>query len=613
MKQFFGFLIAGLSFFLLVFIVGKVLNEVKAIEHHKEIINNAVHIPTVTNNQPITLLDRNGNIFSEEYVEWRQPLQLKEIPQVAQQIFLLSEDEHFYNHIGFDISAIARAIVANSGEETSQQGASTITQQLVRMRYLSEEKTYERKMMELFYAYELEQSYTKEEILQMYLNEAYFSNQVYGIGSAATYYFSRPIHELSIAEIAFIAAIPNNPSLYDPMKNFDHTKARQERLLDTLANHHVITETEKETLKATPIVLQVKKKIQLYPAYSSYVMLELRDLIAQQEGLLSSTEEDQTALKEQIDIRIQQLIQSGAKIYTALDAAKQAKDSASIDQIMRGYDFQASATVIDNTKREIVSVYAGKDYKKYDFHRAYQQPRQPGSAFKPIAAYAPFINETGYNENYIVSGAAYCVANYCPKNYGGALYGDVSLSTAFKFSYNTSALRLVNRIGLDRSFDYIQAFNFDSMVAGDQSYSAMLGGLSYGVTTSELADAYTSFIDGSYKQAHTIRRVVDANGDVIYEWENKPTTIWQPKTVQTMRKLLADVVESGTGRTLASNTSYTGAKTGTTNDYRDLWVAGLSDTYTTAIWTGYDKAGSMERYENTKIHFKIFNAIMTEN
>ena len=137
---------------------------------------------------------------------------LDEFPQIVKDIFIYSEDTSFFNHIGFDVSAIARAVMANSSEQSIQQGGSTITQQLVRMRYLTEEKTYERKLMELLYAYELEQMYSKEEILEMYLNEMYFGNQVYGIASAATYYFGRPLQELTIAEIAFIAAIPNNPS-----------------------------------------------------------------------------------------------------------------------------------------------------------------------------------------------------------------------------------------------------------------------------------------------------------------------------------------------------------------------------------------------------------------
>lgn len=610
MKQFFGYVIASFSLVLLIFISKNILLEVNAIKDEKETIANSVELDTVASDMPITLVDRNNNVFSEEYVEWRQPLPLDKIPTIAQKLFILSEDEQFYTHIGFNVSAIARAVVINSNEASSQQGGSTITQQLVRMRYLTTDKTYERKIMELFYAYELEQEFSKDQILEMYLNEAYFSNQVYGLGSAATFYFSKPIRELTPAELAFIAAIPNNPSLYDPVKHFDQTKARQERLLDKLVEKKEITAEEGKNLKAEQIVLNIKKKVQKYPAYSTYVLAELRELIANNAGYEATSEQEQATIDEKIDDKVNVLLQSGATIYTALDAAKQEQDEAAINQILANVDFQASSTVIDNQSREIVSVFAGKNYQKHDFHRAFQAPRQPGSAFKPIAAYAPFFNETGYDENYVVSGGPYCVYNYCPTNYKGGKYGDVTVKTAMQYSYNTSALRLVSRIGLDKAFSYINQFPFKSVDDSDKNFAATLGGLKYGVTTSELADAYTSFIDGSYKTAHTIRKVVDANGNVLYSWPNEPKQIWSAKTVQTMRTMLAAVVQNGTGKGLYTSSNYIGAKTGTTNDYNDLWLAGLTDHYTAAVWTGYDKPASMERYENDKIHFAIFNQIM---
>lgn len=611
MKQLLGYLLIGLSFLMLMILSKNIFTEVEAIDKHKETIENAIYMPTLVTEKPLTLVDRNGDVFSEEYIEWRQPLLLNEIPTIAQQIFLLSEDEDFYTHIGFDVSAIARAVVLNTNEATGTQGGSTITQQLVRMRYLSTEKTYERKLLELFYAYELEQNHDKDTILEMYLNEAYFSNQVYGIGGAATFYFNKPIQELTTAELAFIAAIPNNPSLYDPIKNFENTKARQERLLDVLMQNKVLTTVEGESLKETPIILQLKKKIQKYPAYTTFVLNELRQLIAEQEGLIAANKEEQSSIEAQIDARLNQLIQSGAQIYTALDPVKQGRDEEAIDAILSRYEIQSSATVIDNTTREVVSLYAGKNYQKYDLNRAFQAPRQPGSAFKPIAAYAPFFEETGYAENYLVSGAAFCVKKYCPSNYGGGIYGNVTVKHALAFSYNTSALRLVNRIGIEKAFSYIDRLAFQSIEQSDRNYAAALGGLKYGVTTSELADAYTSFIDGSYRTAHSIRRVVDVSGETIYSWPKNNTQIWSGKTVKTMRSLLIGVVNEGTGRGLRSSSStYLGAKTGTTNNYWDFWLAGLNDQYTTAVWIGYDVPRSMQNLEKKQIHFDIFNQIM---
>lgn len=614
MKQIFGYLLILCAIPLLLITGTNMWKELAVAEHHEAKIEKAIVLPQVQSQLPVTLIDRNGQIFSEEYVEWREPLSIEDIPEIAKQIFLFSEDTEFYNHIGFDVSAIARAVVANSAEQSAQQGGSTITQQLVRMRYLSEEKTYERKIVELFYAYELEQMYEKNEILEMYLNEMFFGNQVYGIGSAATYYFGKPLVELSIAETAFIAAIPNNPTLYDPMKNFDKTKERQERLIDTLANHSVISLTEAVTMKEEPIHLNIKKKIQQFPTYSTYVLHELRSLVAQQEGFedalsKAKTEEDKTLINQQLDLTVNELLVNGIIIHTALDPQKQAKDEAKINNILSPYDIQASAAVIDNHTREIISLYGGKNYEKFNLHRAYQTPRQPGSSFKPLMAYAPAFENTSYTPSSTISGGRYCVGNFCPQNYGGAVYGNVLVSTAFSWSYNTSALRLLHSVGVEKAFSYIDRFNFQSIVDEDRTYAASLGGLTYGVTSIEMADAYTSFIDGSYVQARSIRKITDLDGNTLYTWPQERDIIWSTKTVRYMRNLLQDVVQKGTGRGLYSNTAYIGAKTGTTNAYKDFWLAGLTENYTTAVWVGDDKGRNLQNLEDNKIHFDIFNTI----
>ncbi|MDP1394574.1 transglycosylase domain-containing protein [Lysinibacillus capsici] len=615
MKKAFGFFIIVLSLPALWWISTNIKTEINIAQAHEEQMTNAIHLPEVEAQLPVTLIDRNGQTFSEEYVEWRQPLSLQEIPQIAQEIFITSEDADFYTHIGFDLSAIIRAVVANSNSNTTSQGGSTITQQLVRMRYLSEEKTYERKLTELFYAYELEKEFDKEAILTMYLNESYFSNQVYGIGGAATYYFQKPLQELSIAEIAFIAAIPNNPSLYNPLKNYDQTKARQERLLDTLAANGAITEGEAKNYKADAITLNVKDKIQSYPMYSTYVLQELKWLIAEKEGYadrLSSTdnEEEKKKIKAQLDIRLNTLFQNGLIIHTALDPTKQQHDEEKISAILGTSPWQAAGAAIENQSREIVSLYAGKNYEKFDFHRAFQGTRQPGSAFKPLAVYAPFFETTSHTPDSIVNGGRYCVGSFCPQNYGGYTYGDVSIRTAFRHSYNTSALRLFQTVGVETAFHYLNRFHFRSIVEKDYNYAASLGGLTYGVTALELADAYTSFIDGSYVLAHSIRKVTALDGTELYSWDTQRDQIWSSKTVKYMRELLADVVANGTGQGVYSNSSYVGAKTGTTNDYRDYWLAGLNNEYTAAVWLGYDKPQSMQQLEEYKIHHQLFNVLL---
>ena len=616
MKQFIGYVIIICFFPLIYLLADKIWEEAAQTQAHQQQLEKEIQLPEIHSQLPVKMFDRNGNLFDEDYVEWREPLSLDEIPEIVKQIFILSEDRDFYQHIGFDMSAIMRALVANAGESSIQQGGSTITQQLVRMLYLSDEKTYERKLMEIFYAHELEKLYEKDEILEMYLNEMYFANQVYGIGGAATYYFNKPLQELSVAQMAFIAAIPNNPSLYDPLKNFENTKARQERLLDLLANEHIITAEEANTYKKEPIKLKIKQKTQKYPAYSTYVLHELKQLIAEKEGyakkMEQATPDAKKLVQKELNEKVKELLHSGIIIHTALDSEKQDKIENSIDSLLTIPNLQASAVLIDNSAREIVNIYGGKDYKKYDFHRAYQAQRQPGSSFKPLIVYAPLFETTNYTPTSTVNGGKICIGNFCPQNYGGAVYGNVSIKTAFKYSLNTAALRLFTKVGVDNAFHYLNQFHFESIVEKDQNYSAALGGLTYGVTPIEMADAYTSFIDGSYVRAHAIRKVTDLEGNVLYEWPTERKQIWSEQTVQYMRSLLSEVVRSGTGRGIYVNSSYIGAKTGTTNDYKDFWLAGLSNEYTASVWIGYDQPKSMQSLERAKIHFTIFNRIMND-
>lgn len=615
MKQLFGYIVILCSIPLLLLVGSEVWKEIAKAQQHEQLLQQSLTLPTETIAPlPITLYDANNNIFSEEYTEWSQQLALNEIPEIVKDIFIYSEDTAFYEHMGFDVSAIARAFIANSSEQSIQQGGSTITQQLVRMRYLSVDKTYERKLMELFYSYELEKKYSKDEILEMYLNEMYFGNQVYGIGAAATYYFDKPLAQLSIAQIAFIAAIPNNPSLYDPLNNFDNTKGRQERLLDKLVEHEVLTSKEAQIHKDEAIELIVKTKIQQYPSYSTYVLQELKWLIGEQTGyneqIANSTDKmEQEFLQLELQKEVDSLLKQGIHIYTALQPDKQQQDEAAINEILSGSELQASATIIDNETREIVSIFGGKDYKKHDLHRAFQSPRQPGSAFKPISVFAPYFESTTASKYSIVNGGPYCVGGFCPDNYGRIWYGNVTIAKAFQQSINTSALRLFDTIGAETAFSYIDRFNFKSIIEEDRNHAAALGGLSYGVTSLELADAYTSFIDGYYSPARSIRKVTNLKGETLYSWQHKHQAIWSVSTVNTMRELLHEVITQGTGKGLYTTTNYIGAKTGTTNQFKDYWVAGLTEDYTAAVWLGYDTPRSMQAIEKQKIHFSIFNAI----
>ncbi|TQR18362.1 transglycosylase domain-containing protein [Psychrobacillus vulpis] len=618
MRQAIGFFIILICFPMIWILYSFIHSELLSASSYKEDLAQSIQLSSPTISSPIVLLDESDNVFSEDYVEWRDPIPLESIPLFAQELFIQSEDVEFYNHIGFNFSAIFRAVFANASANARDQGASTITQQLVRLRYLSTEKTYERKVTELVYAYEMEKQSTKEEILSNYLNEIYFSNQVYGIGAAATYYFGRPLNQLTEAELAFISAIPNNPTIYNPLENFDATKKRQELLIDILVKNGKISSEHGKSLKADPIVLVTKTKKQLYPAYSTYVLEELKDLIATKEGFTekieaAQNEQQKLQLENELQTKVNEVIAKGVKVYTALNPLKQNDDEKYVNSLLnKTPNLQAASVVINNETREIISLFGGKDYKKFDFNRAYQAVRQPGSSLKPLLVYAPVFEMTTLTPNNSINAGKLCIGTYCPQNYGGAVYGNVTIKQAFRFSHNTPAVRLLNTVGIESAFAKLNQFQFSHLTNEDYSYASALGGLTKGVTVLEMADAYTSFINGMYKPAHAIRKVTDKNGVILYEWKEDKEEVWTPKTVQTMRGLLTDVVQNGTGKGISTSSSYVGAKTGTTNDYYDYWIAGLTDSYTSAVWIGYDIPKNMKQIESKKIHHSIFNKIMKD-
>lgn len=617
MKQIFGYFIIIMTFPILWFVQKAIADELHHAESFKHQISDSIELSSPPVVVPIAMKDRHGNVFAEEYVEWREPLPLSDIPLFVRQLFLESEDTGFFEHRGYDVAAIVRAFAVNAASDDVRQGASTITQQVVRMRFLSTDKTYERKMTELFYAAELEKQATKEAILEMYLNEMYFSNQVYGIGAASTYYFSKPLNELNGAEMAFIAAIPNNPSLYDPLLHFERTKQRQERLLSTLAKSGFLTVDEADAYTKMPIELQVKRKENRFPSYQTYVLAELSDLIAESEGLkkkIDNAEDnnEKAALLAQVKQQRDEAMTKGLVIETALDPHKQLQDERLVTSLLKPADAQAGAVVIDNETREIVSLFGGRDYRKADFHRAFQAIRQPGSAIKPLLVYAPLFESGSYTVNTPINSGNICIGSYCPTNIGGYVYGNVPLKEAFRHSHNTAAVRLLQKVGIEEAFGYLEPFAFQSVTKKDWTYAAALGGFSKGMTPLELAGAYSSFIDGTFTPVHAIRSVKDKEGNILYEWPDAQVNVWSPGTVSKMRTLLSDVVRNGTGQGISHSTIYTGAKTGTTDHYKDLWVGGLNDTYTTAVWIGYDRPQSVKRLSDQKLHLRIFSALLRD-
>lgn len=616
MKTAFGFITTAILFSLFIAFITLASDETKHVKGFHEVLDEKINIEETNLPQTSYIKDRNGQIAAELYKDMnRIYISQEQIPAFMKELFIHAEDKNFYSHKGFDLAAIGRALTVNIKAKEIEEGASTITQQLARNLYLSHEKSYNRKLSEILYAYQLERLYSKDEILELYLNTIYFHNGAYGVEAAANTYFQKKASELTKGEQAFLAAIPNNPSLYNPLKHFDRTKKRQERLIDLMAKEGYLNGEEAEQIKNEPIALKTKKKINKHPDFTTYVEAELKELIARAEGYEkqineAGSKEEKTLLKEKLNKRTEELIRSGIVIETSLDPYIQDIAKEAVKKYLPYKSIEGAAVAIDHRRNEIIALTGGKNYKKYDFHRGFQAYRQPGSAIKPLLDYAPYIERTNASLSEKISAGDFCANGYCPKNYGGATYGMVTLEQAFIRSYNTPAIRLLHKTGIENGFSDLKKFQFKKLVKDDYRLPAAIGGFTYGMTPLELTDAYTVFANyGSYRPARAIRQVTDLSGNVLYKWEEKPVPVWNENTVQKMRTLLHKTVVSGTGRKAYFQSGYIGGKTGTTNDWHDLWFVGLTEHITAGVWVGKDNPSNIRSVESAAPQMAIWKEI----
>jgi penicillin-binding protein 4 len=619
LRAFAGFLILCIQVPLFIGVLFYLTIEWNDIQSLHKAIQQQVHLKHISLPQNSYIYDENGEVFSEiHYGEKRKYLPIEQIPKTVVDIFVTTEDQHFYQHHGFDIEGIIRAFAINLKSQAIKQGGSTITQQLARNLFLSHERSYKRKISELIYAYQLERQFSKKEILELYLNSIYFGHGVYGIDTASHYYFQKHINELTLGEMAFLSAIPNNPSFYDPLAAKPNTQSRQQLILKKLAHSKKIDKAVYEKAMKEPISLNIEENMDLYPDYATYVYEELKELIAYEEGFNSRIQgaapDEKQRLQLKLKQRVQEVLQSGVHIYTGLSRSLQEKGVTVLEQALPMQDVNGAIVVLNHQTHQISAIIGGKKYKKLDFHRAYQAVRQPGSAIKPLLVYAPYINEYSTTEKSLVDGGPFCLNGYCPQNASGRYYGMVTLETGFKYSYNTPAVRLLNRVGIEKGFQYLKPFQFQHIMPKDHNLTAAVGGFTYGVTPLELTNAYTAFSnDGKYTPSRAIIKVTDAKGTILYKWKEPTVPVWNSTTNTTMRKLLAEVINSGTAKKIRGGQGYAGGKTGTTNDYKDLWFIGMEDRYTIGVWIGSDKPKSNQGLTKKSPHLFIWKQLMEES
>ena len=539
--------------------------------------------------QTSSVYDMNGELMSElRGSENRIIVSLDEIPLHTRQAFIAAEDLRFYDHRGIDVYRILGALRSNLKSGSLAEGASTITQQLAKLTHLSAEKTIRRKLEEINLAFQIEKVYNKDEILAMYLNTVYFGRGAYGIQAAAQAYFGVDAEDLTLNQSASLAAIIKAPSIYAPHISPSNNRSRRQYILSVMAENGFISQEEKQAALDESIwVLAQEAEKQLYSWYIDEALRESAELLG-----LSADE----------------VIQGGFRIYTAYDARLQTiADEVYADSSFfpaaasDGTPIQSAMAVVDTNNGAVLAMIGGRDYTvRRGLNRATQMRRQPGSALKPLAVYGPAL-ELGYTTASVLLDEKTSFGGYTPRNAGDRYYGLVTMRTAIRNSLNTTAVRLLEEIGLDASIQYLNKMGIPTRNS-DRNLSLALGSMTYGVTPVELAAAYVPYANGGiYHQPYCVERIETVDGSNVYERKDSGKQVLSAQNAFLMTSLLQSVVSSGTGtRMLAANTPIAG-KTGTvsmTGGNRDIWMTAYTPEISVAVWMGYDQTDAKHKISN---------------
>lgn len=503
------------------------------------------------------IYDVHGKLIGEFFTERREYARLDEIPLLLQKAFIASEDQNFYQHPGVDPSGILRALWQNLLNLRVVEGGSTITQQLSRSRFLDNRRNLERKIKEALLALLLERRYTKDEILEAYLNQIYLGHGVYGVKAAARLYFGKDLENLNLAEMAMLAGVARSPSYFSPYVDFAAAQRQERRALRRMLECGFITQEEFDKAFSTPIVLSgLEKRTSVCPYFLDYLIKELR-----------------TSFEDQ------QIFSGGLKVYTTLDADLQKVANEALEE--SGY--QGAILCIDPKNGHIRAMVGGRSYEESKFNRATQAHRQPGSTFKPFI-YAAALDSGFTPSTVLVDEPLEFPNGWKPQNYERIFRGPMTLREALEKSVNIIGIKLLREVGVDKVIQYAKRMGIQSTLRRDLSLALGTSEL----TLLELTTAYCAFANGGMvPEPVAILRVEDAEGHVFYERKPMVRRALSPETAYIMARLLEGVIERGTGRRAALGRPVAG-KTGTTEDFIDAWFVGFTPDLVCGVFLGND-------------------------
>ncbi|MBR0956247.1 transglycosylase domain-containing protein [Bradyrhizobium japonicum] len=553
----------------------------------------------------VSFLDRYGNPIGSRGIKHNDSIPLEDFPDVLIKATLATEDRRFYEHFGIDIAGTARALVTNAQAGGVRQGGSSITQQLAKNLFLSNERTIERKVNEAFLAIWLEWRLTKNEILKLYLDRAYMGGGTFGVDGAAHFYFNKSARDVTLAEAAMLAGLFKAPTKYAPHINLPAARARANVVLDNLVDAGFMTEGQVFGARRNP-AFAVDRRDEASPNYYlDYAFDEMRKLV---DTFPKSYTERVFVVRLAIDANVQK-------------AAEDAVENQ-LRQFGRDYHATQAATVVADLDGGIRAMVGGRDYGASQFNRATDAYRQPGSSFKPYVYTTALLN--GYTPNSIVVDGPVCIGNWCPQNYGHSYSGSVTLTQAITRSINVVPVKLSIEIGrrdqpkapnpakIGRAKIVEVARRFGLKAPLPDTPSLPIG--SDEVTVLEHAVAYATFPNrGKAVTPHAVLEVRTGAGDLVWRWDRdgpRPKQAIPPNIAADMAGMMSHVVSEGTARRAALDGIPTAGKTGTTNAYRDAWFVGYTGNFTCAVWYGNDDYSPTNRMTGGSLPAQTWHDIM---
>jgi penicillin-binding protein 2A len=556
--------------------------------------------------QATVFYDMNGKIASKVSANKNEGVPIKLVPNSMKNAAVAIEDHRFYEHNGIDFVGMSRALFRDLKEGELAEGGSTITQQLAKNTLLNSQKTFKRKFDEVFLAMAIERKYSKQEILQMYLNQIYFGDGAWGIKQAASKYFAKDVKNLSISESALLAGLIQAPSALNPYEHMEKALERRNLVLRKMKDDGYITKQQYEKARTDKVALNDKGGDPFRGKYPFYVDQVIDEAI-QQYGL---TQDD--------------LLTGGYKIYTELDPDIQSgmeKVYQNDSLFPKGNDrlVQSGGVLVDPKTGGVRALVGGRGEHTFrGYNRATQLKAQPGSSFKPIAVYTPALEE-GWKITDMLKDEPIKYGNYQPSNYNHRYAGEVTMYDAVKDSKNTSAVWLLNEMGIQKGLDAAKRFGIQ-LDKADNNLAVALGGLHRGVSPINMAEAYTVFPNHGYKtKTHVISKIVDPHGNVVGEWKGQRVRVTTKAVTDDMNTMLLGVVEKGSGKAAKIPGREIAGKTGTTqvplkgiDGVKDQWFVGYTPQLVGAIWVGYDKTDESHYLTTTSGEGAafVFHAVM---